>query len=266
MENPNPTPAEPQPSVPTLSSAPEPVRVGGSVMRIAAAVVVVAAAVIVGLTLPEDDGAPTPPQVPTVPAVETATSTATSTPAEPAVEPEEPEPPVAFPVTDFPGLLADDWLRGGASPDVVLVVYSDLECPFCARLHARLDGIVAPYRGRVAWTLRHYPLPMHTGAIPKAIAAECIAEKSGPVAFWWFVDAAFGGEGGSRFGLSDADLAACQNGSAAAAVAREMAAGAAEGVSGTPFTVILNRAGERATVSGAREDEAFFTAIAQVLD
>jgi protein-disulfide isomerase len=238
-------------------------------MRIAAAVVVVAAAVIVGLTLPEDDGVPTPPQVPPVPAVETATSTATSTPAEPAepaAEPEEPEPPVAFPVTDFPGLLADDWLRGGASPDVVLVVYSDLECPFCALLHARLDGIVAPYRGRVAWTLRHYPLPMHAGAMPKAIAAECIAEKAGPAAFWWFVDAAFGGEGGSRFGLSDADLAACQNGSAAAAVAREMAAGAAEGVVGTPSTVILNRGGERVLVAGAQADEAFFAAITQLLD
>jgi protein-disulfide isomerase len=198
-----------------------------------------------------------------------ATSTATTTPAEKPATPRATSTVPASPVTDFPGLDADDWLRGGSNPEVALVVYTDLDCPFCQRLHARLDKIVAPYGGDVAWTLRHMPLSMHPDAFAKAVAAECVAGRLGSAAFWGFVDAAFSGGKmssglGASFGLSRDDLVACAEGAAGEAVLREMAAAKAAGATGTPYTVIVNRAGDRVVVSGAQDDTAFAAAIAKL--
>jgi protein-disulfide isomerase len=213
----------------------------------------------------------------TAPAAATATATAavaetaTTTPEEKPVTPRATSTVPASPVTDFPGLDADDWLRGGSNPEVALVVYTDLDCPFCQRLHARLDKIVAPYGGDVAWTLRHMPLSMHPDAFAKAVAAECVAGRLGSAAFWGFVDAAFSGGKmssglGASFGLSRDDLVACAEGAAGEAVLREMAAAKAAGATGTPYTVIVNRAGDRVVVSGAQDDAAFAAAIVKLKD
>lgn len=255
----SPTPVAPLPPVPDS---------GASLGKILA--VGLAGAVALGLALwllVWQMGTDAPLHVPASQVIPPATTTADAPEEEPATTtmPAQKPPAPVSPKTTFPGLSSDDWLRGGPNPEVVLIVYTDLDCPFCARLHPSLDEIVAPYGSRVAWTLRHMPLPMHPDAFAKAVAAECVAQRLGVAAFWAFIDAAFDGEEdsatlASSFGFSSSDLRACAEGSAGAAVAREYALGSADGAGGTPFTVVLNRSGERQTVSGA-VDAAEFSAV-----
>ena len=75
---------------------------------------------------------------------------------------------------------------------VTLVVFSDFQCPFCARAVPTLAQIRETYPNdelRIVW--KHLPLPMHTNAKPAAEAAQGVFEMSGSAAFWRFHDAAF---------------------------------------------------------------------------
>jgi protein-disulfide isomerase len=76
----------------------------------------------------------------------------------------------------------DDHLRGPlTAPPVIL--YADFECPFCAALHARLDGMT------VRLAFRHFPVrSSHPRAWPAACAAEA-ADLQGR--FWEMHDALF---------------------------------------------------------------------------
>jgi protein-disulfide isomerase len=68
---------------------------------------------------------------------------------------------------------------GTASAPVVMVLYSDFECPFCARFVA--GGVLSVVH-------RHLPLPSHAGARRLSEAAECAHEQGG---FWAMHDALF---------------------------------------------------------------------------
>lgn len=83
--------------------------------------------------------------------------------------------------------------RGPAGAPVVLVLYSDLECPYCRRVMPVLDDILDRYPGRVRLVYRHMPLTgLHEHAYEAARAAVC-ADRQGR--FWDFVGAVFAGTG-----------------------------------------------------------------------
>lgn len=73
--------------------------------------------------------------------------------------------------------------------DVIIVDYSDLECPFCKILHETLMQVYSTFEptGRVAWVYRHYPMSFHSKAPKEAEAAECVAELGGEKIFWDYV-------------------------------------------------------------------------------
>jgi protein-disulfide isomerase len=77
--------------------------------------------------------------------------------------------PPAAPVT-----VAKDSIRGrGKWPaKVVIVIYSDFECPFCARVTKVLDQIEAKYGSDVYFIFRHNPLGFHKNAESAARATE----------------------------------------------------------------------------------------------
>jgi len=86
----------------------------------------------------------------------------------------------------------DDHVRGDRSAPVMLVEYSDFECPFCAQFHPTLEKALDDFDGQVAWTYRHFPLTsIHAEALPAALASECAAELGGEDAFWDFADSLF---------------------------------------------------------------------------
>jgi protein-disulfide isomerase len=85
---------------------------------------------------------------------------------------------------------ADDHIKGSLdTAKVVIIEYSDTECPFCGRLHGTLDEVVKEYEGQVAWVYRHLPLTqLHSKAVIEAHATECAAELGGNDGFWKFTD------------------------------------------------------------------------------
>jgi protein-disulfide isomerase len=92
---------------------------------------------------------------------------------------------------DIASLYADAYpfgLREGVSPQVVIMEYSDIDCPFCKRLHPILKNVVDHYKGKVVWVYRHNPLEKHPDAQIKAEAVECIGKADGPDAFWSYLE------------------------------------------------------------------------------
>src|SRR2546428_9709687 len=88
------------------------------------------------------------------------------------------------PVGGSPQLGPDDAL-------VTLVVFSDFQCPFCARIEPTLAQLRDRYGAdlRIVW--KHNPLDFHTNAMPAAEAtAEAFAQGGNPT-FWALHDRLF---------------------------------------------------------------------------
>ena len=80
--------------------------------------------------------------------------------------------------------------RGGSEKaPVTIVVYDDLECPFCARMHAQMfPALLTRYGKNVRIAYKDFPLTqIHPWATHAAVDADCLAEQS-PAAYWDFVD------------------------------------------------------------------------------
>lgn len=79
--------------------------------------------------------------------------------------------------------------RGGpASAPVVIVGFDDLECPYCATMHASLfPAVLERYKDQVHIVYKDFPLDIHPWAMRGAIDANCLAAES-PAAYWKMVD------------------------------------------------------------------------------
>jgi protein-disulfide isomerase len=71
---------------------------------------------------------------------------------------------------------------GAANPKVVIIEYSDFQCPFCGRAKKTVDQILQTYPD-VRLYYKENPLPMHPNAKPAAEAAMA-AFQQGPQYFW----------------------------------------------------------------------------------
>ncbi len=89
-------------------------------------------------------------------------------------------------------ITADDHIRGNPNAPIIIVEYSDLECPWCRVFHDTMKKIIDEYGtgGQVAWVYRQLPLQqLHPNAPTLALASECVAGLGGNDAFWKFTDA-----------------------------------------------------------------------------
>jgi len=88
----------------------------------------------------------------------------------------------------------DDHIRGNPNAPIVIVEYSDYDCPFCKSFHETMNTVMDEYgaTGQVAWVYRHFPIEqLHPNALSIALAAECVADLGGNDAFWTFSDLVF---------------------------------------------------------------------------
>lgn len=91
-----------------------------------------------------------------------------------------------------------DHILGNPKADILVVEYSDFECPYCQQFHKSMEKIMEKYGkdGKVAWVYRHFwaERKLQDGRIfhPQggvaAEASECVAEIGGNEKFWAFAN------------------------------------------------------------------------------
>lgn len=83
----------------------------------------------------------------------------------------------------------DEHILGNPNAKVMIVEYSDTECPFSKRFHGTMQEIIKEKGGEIAWVYRHFPIAqLHPGAPFEATATECALEQSNNETFWKYLD------------------------------------------------------------------------------
>jgi protein-disulfide isomerase len=164
--------------------------------------------------------------------------------------------------------LGDAPVRGGREPKVTIVVFSDFECPFCARVNPTLNQLLASHGQDVALVFRHNPLPFHPHAQQAAQAAEA-ARAQGK--FWEMHDTLFANQRqlarpdldgyARRLGLDMTTFAAAMDGNRdKERIDRDVADAARFGAQGTPSFFINGR-----PLTGAQPLETFQAAVDEAI-
>lgn len=164
---------------------------------------------------------------------------------------------------------ASDHVLGNPSAPIVVIEYSDLDCPYCRSFHATMKAIMSVYgeSGQVAWVYRHFPIvELHPNAPRLAEASECVAEIGGNQAFWKFVDAVFTAPAANgRFDMGQLEATAAvagvpvgpfqtclDSGRHRETVNREFEEAVAAGGEGTPHNIIFSPSAPPLPVPGAQ--------------
>jgi protein-disulfide isomerase len=172
------------------------------------------------------------------------------------------------PSSDALPVGADDAVWGSPNAPVTVLEFSDLQCPFCARVHPTLQQLEAKYGpNQLRIVFKHNPLPFHPNARPAAKVADAVLRQGGSRAFFAFLDLAFAeqpklgdealSEWIARVGLDPAVVikrAELQD--TADKIDRDMALAAKIGANGTPAFRING-----STLVGAQPIDAFTSII-----
>jgi protein-disulfide isomerase len=167
-----------------------------------------------------------------------------------------------------------DHYRGTKDAEIIMITYSDYECPFCNRWHPTFNSLIEKYGDQITFVYRHFPLSFHAHADTLAQASECIADYTGEEAFWQFTDkvyekmsdqSIFTTEGeksvitentiltmAANAGASQNEIQECLDTKEKADVVSKMVSGATSaGIGGTPSTIIISKKAGRELVPGA---------------
>jgi protein-disulfide isomerase len=180
--------------------------------------------------------------------------------------------------------VANRPLRGLATAKVTIVSFDDLECPYCAQMHAEFFPATAEhYKGLVKFVYKDYPLvEIHPWAMRAAVDANCLASQN-PAAYWNYVDYVhthvdeitgatrdpqqsfktldlLTRDEGRRSQLDLAKLDSCIQAQEETQIKASLALGESLGVNGTP-TLFIN--GER--ISGLMSEQLLWMAIDRAL-
>lgn len=82
---------------------------------------------------------------------------------------------------------------GPEDVSVVVVEFSDYECPSCRQVHETVKKVREMYSGRIRWVFKDYPLKRHEHAKLAAEAAWCVKEQG---KFWQYQDLLYGSSEG----------------------------------------------------------------------
>lgn len=157
--------------------------------------------------------------------------------------------------------LNNSAIRGPQSAPVTITIFSDFQCPYCARLLPVLDQVTAAYPQQVKMVFKQFPLSMHKFARPAAIAS-LAARNQGK--FWPLHDQLFANynkltdvmirELAESVGL---DMARYDQDVANPVLQQEVAAdiqlGASAGVRGTPAAYVNGRQIKDRSLNGFKQ-------------
>ncbi len=149
---------------------------------------------------------------------------------------------------------ANEHILGNPNASIVMVEYSDLECPFCKSFHKTMQTILDQYgkTGQVSWAYRHFPLDIHPKSRKESEASECAYEAGGNDKFFAFVNKVFEvtpsnngldpsklSEIATQIGLDGGQIQNCiDSGKFAGKIQADYDDGLKAGVNGTPNTVL----------------------------
>ena len=172
----------------------------------------------------------------------------------------------------------NDPVFGDKNAPITIVEYSDFQCPFCERAYS---GAIASFKqsdyfksGKVNLVYKHFPLnSIHPFAQKAAEAAEC-ANRQGK--FWEYHNMLFENQQSldvaslksyaTKVGLDTTKFNKClDSGEAKDEVDKESQQAQAAGGQGTPYFVLINKAGKTQAVSGAVPYSQFESAIQSLL-
>ncbi len=163
-------------------------------------------------------------------------------------------------------VTAADHILGNRNVPLVVIEYSDTECPFCKIFHSTMHQVVNTYDGRVAWVYRHFPIAqLHSKASKEAEATECAAELGGNQAFWNYTDKLFETTNSNNsldpselpkiarvVGLDETAFNTClSSGKYAELVKKSVEEAVKAGARGTPHSIIIARDGRKVIINGA---------------
>mgnify|MGYP001556060955 CR=1 FL=1 len=69
------------------------------------------------------------------------------------------------------------YLRGSKDAKVMVLEFSDYQCPYCSRVQSTIAKLREEYKDKVVFGYRHNPLFFHEEADESAIAAECARDQ-----------------------------------------------------------------------------------------
>jgi protein-disulfide isomerase len=171
-------------------------------------------------------------------------------PSQPAPKPEPPSI-VTVPLGGSPSL-------GQTNAPLVLVEFTDYQCPFCKRAHDELmPALRKKYveSGKLRVVSRNFPLSFHQNAEPAALAALCAHQQQ---QFWPMYDKLFTSapelnattflKAAAELRLDPQAFTACLETKAVAAqIERDKVDAGTAGITGTPSFVLGRAAGEKVT-------------------
>jgi len=111
--------------------------------------------------------------------------------------------------------------HGPASAPVMIVEFSDLQCPHCKEANPTVERLVSE-DPNVRFVFQNFPLPSHNWAQKAAAYADCVGRASND-AFWKFIDAVYEAQNditadnadqkltdlADKAGVKGTDIAAC---------------------------------------------------------
>ena len=78
--------------------------------------------------------------------------------------------------------------KGPADAPVTIVVFSDFQCPYCARIGSIIDSVRESFPGKVKSVFKHFPLSSHPFS---GVAAQAAVAAGAQGKFWEFHDLLF---------------------------------------------------------------------------
>jgi protein-disulfide isomerase len=82
-----------------------------------------------------------------------------------------------FPVGKYitiPDVASNDIKIGQDDAKVKVILFTDFQCPFCKQVHETvITQMLKEYGDKVQLVFKNYPLPIHSLALPAALAGEC---------------------------------------------------------------------------------------------
>ena len=144
-------------------------------------------------------------------------------------------------------VIGESPATGSKTQNIVLIEFSDFQCPYCAKTHETLKQFMAKNQDKVTLVYKHLPLvQIHKEAMPAAKAAWAAGQQG---KFWEFHDALFSGQQklGESFYVETAKALNLdakkfdedrKSQKAEEAIKKDVAMAESLGITGTPFLIM----------------------------